>query len=69
MPRTVTPTPPLGLHSLCDLLIWCAPTNETPKALVEAIGAKELGHGAMPKANHRRGPAERAIQAFESHST
>ena len=41
--------------------------NETSETLIDAIEKKHLDCKTMPKANHRRNPAERAIQTFESH--
>ena len=41
--------------------------NETSAALIDAIEAKGLTYEVVPPGNHRRNPAERAIQTFKSH--
>ena len=41
--------------------------NETSRELMAAIKAKQLVYETVPPANHRRNPAERAIQTFKSH--
>ena len=41
--------------------------HETSADLVAAIKEKELEYEIMPPSNHRRNPAERAIQTFKSH--
>ena len=41
--------------------------NETSDTLIDAIEEKQLDYEYMPKANHRRNPAERAIQTYKSH--
>ena len=41
--------------------------NETSAELYEAIKAKDLTYETVPPRNHRRNPAERAIQTFKAH--
>ena len=41
--------------------------NETSRALEAAIKEKQLGYETVPPGNHRRNPAERAIQTYKSH--
>jgi hypothetical protein len=41
--------------------------HETSVALIKAIEAKGLDYELVPPGNHRRNPAERAIQTFKSH--
>ena len=41
--------------------------NETSEELYKAIKAKGLVYETVPPGNHRRNPAERAIQTFKSH--
>ena len=41
--------------------------NETSKELETAIREKKLEYETVPPGNHRRNPAERAIQTFKSH--
>ena len=41
--------------------------NETSKALIKAIESQGLTYEVVPPGNHRRNPAERAIQTYKSH--